>query len=347
MNTNSEYFKRLRPEIQDFLTHMVFSPNDDKNIQFHLDKNENPYDLEFTRFSNTSQEVLKKRIAEWRQIHVAQIFISNGILQSVDFLLRLFCRSKHDRIQVLLPSDIDIERLATLNDIQVERYDRIEQLNPYCKLTYISNPNPIHGEALEWEQISTIASTINGLVMVNESLMDFSSLGSALPHLEQHENLVLLHSFDHALGGAGLNLGLVYANPSLIEILESMDIPHSINQLSQEAALMRLDELEDIYGLIREVQRNRNILSNELKLLSFIKKVYSSQANFLLIQVEEVKRLEQFLLSNGIRVMNCSSIKNYKDCLRITIGSPEENHYLLQQLIQFDSNKRGPKVTQL
>jgi histidinol-phosphate aminotransferase len=336
MEIHDQSYHLLRTEIKHYLRTSQRESHEVQEGRFLLNNNENPYDFEFSRFFHGTQLKLIERVGVWRNIAPDRIVITNGALQAIDFLMRLYCEPGLDHIQYLGPIDRDLTHLGTLNGIVAKAAREIALLDDTSKITLLSNPNPITGELLPLKSVRNLAKSVNGLLLIDESLIDYSPGESSIALINKHPNLVILQTFDYALGGAGLNLGMLFGNVFLVDTLKRMEFPHAINQVSMEAALMRLNDLEDVYGLLKELLNNREILRNEMERLTYVEHIYPSHANFLLVKVKDARKLDAFLFSKGILVKNCSSMEGLENCLRITIGSPEENHILLQSLIQFD-----------
>ena len=306
-----------------------------------LDANENPHETDLNRYPDPLQLRLKEEIAKLRGIEMNKIFIGNGSDEAIDLLFRAFCEPGSSKAFTFPPTYGMYEVSAAINNIEVEEIPLTEnfELPPSEKikrqltttgLLFICSPNNPTGNSTDIERIKEIAASFNGLVVVDEAYIDFSENKSAISLLEEIPNLVVLQTFSKAYGLAGARVGMAFANPDIIAVLNKIKPPYNINTLSMKAALDVLSNSETIASEINELKEERNKLEIELLKLKIVERIFPSEANFLLIQFSNSKSVFNALLKAGIVVRNRAT--QVENCLRITIGTKIENNQLLKIL---------------
>ena len=306
-----------------------------------LDANENPHETGLNRYPDPLQLRLKEEISKLRKIDANKIFIGNGSDEAIDLLFRAFCEPGSSKAFIFPPTYGMYEVSAAINNVEVEEIPLTEsfELPPSEKikpkltttgLLFICSPNNPTGNSTDLKRIKDIAACFNGLVVVDEAYIDFSENKSAILLLEEIPNLVVLQTFSKAYGLAGARVGIAYANPDIIAILNKIKPPYNINTLSINASLEVLSNNETISAQINEVKEERNRLVIELLKLKFVERIFPSDANFLLIQFSNSKLVFNALLKANIVVRNRAN--QVENCLRITIGTKIENKQLLKIL---------------
>lgn len=306
-----------------------------------LDANESPYETEFNRYPDPKQTTLKEVLAEYRQVDQAQIFIGNGSDEIIDLLFRAFCEPNVDKAYILTPTYGMYGVLANLNNVEVvdiplqtdfELPSMAElKANINSKgLLFICSPNNPTGTTYALKKINEIAELFEGLVVVDEAYIDFSDVESALILLTSTPNLVVSQTMSKAFGLAGLRLGMAFAHPDVIATLNKIKPPYNVNSFTQREGVERLKDIKKLECQVSEQKIQRVFLFNELTKLSCVKKVYPSQANFILVVFEDVQRVFEALRRKGIIVRNRSN--EVESALRISVGLPAQNILLLNEL---------------
>lgn len=307
-----------------------------------LDANENPNNNGLNRYPDPLQKKLKARISEPKNVPAKNIFLGNGSDEAIDLLFRGFCEPGRDKALICSPTYGMYQVSADINDVEVIDVPLTSdwQLNtegirkhftdPALKLIFICSPNNPTGNSMNREGVFALVSAFSGLVVIDEAYIDFSGQESLTAELENHNNLVVLQTLSKAWGLAGIRLGMAFANTEVIEVLNRIKPPYNVNQLTQKVALK---ELADETGFKKEVQAilsERTRLAKELSQLKNVLHIYPSDANFLLVKFTEPKVVYDALTEKGIVVRDRSKVA--EGCLRITVGTEEENSILLKEL---------------
>lgn len=312
-----------------------------------LDANENPFPNGVNRYPDPLQKNVKKRLAELKQVHPENIFLSNGSDEFFHQLMLVFCRPAKDQIMILPPTfgmykvcadinAIDVIEIPLTSDFQLDVKSILAQKKKNTKVVFIPSPNNPTGNCFEKSDIKEIIEGFDGLVVVDEAYVEFAEGKSVLPWVDQYDNLVVTQTFSKAQGMAGARLGMAYAHPTLIELLNKVKAPYNINDLTQKRILERLDEQGLVAQQVQQLLNEKKRLLAEFKHIRFIQKIYPSDANFVMIQVDNSHDRYQKLIEEGIVVRNPSKNLNCENTLRITVGLPEENNALLGALRNMD-----------
>ncbi|WP_114784810.1 histidinol-phosphate transaminase [Botryobacter ruber] len=300
----------------------------------------------YNRYPDPHQKKLKKRIAEIKGVRPSQIFLGNGSDEAIDLLFRMLCTPGQDTMLQLPPTYGMYEVSANLNDVQLQSVqltpdfqvpveEVLRQVKPTTKLLFICSPNNPTGNLIEPERVEALLRNFNGVVVLDEAYIDFASEPSWITRLDEFPNLVVLQTFSKAWGMAGLRLGLAFASEEIISLLDKIKPPYNINEATQELALQALEKEEELKYMVEEIIQERELLVQALPTLEAVLKVYPSDANFLLVQVTDANRLYDHLIARGIVVRNRSSLPGCEGCLRISVGTLEENQQLLQAIREF------------
>lgn len=311
--------------------------------QVFLDANENPFNEPYNRYPDPLQRKLKQKIAEIKNVTPDKIFLGNGSDEPIDLLIRAFCEPETDNIVTIDPSYGMYQVAANINDVSIRKVPLsanftldpmtvLHAVDLHTKLIFLCSPNNPSGNNLSRSAMHHIARHFKGIVVVDEAYIDFSPGNSLLPDLDRHKNLVVLQTFSKAWGMAGIRLGMAFASPEIIGILNKIKYPYNLNILTQEKALEMLENKVQVENWVATLINERNRISAELEKLDQVKTVYPSDANFLLVSVENAGLIYNKLVEKGIIVRDRSKVNLCAGCLRITIGSPEENNLLLEAL---------------
>ncbi|MFC2115706.1 histidinol-phosphate transaminase [Bacteroidota bacterium] len=311
-----------------------------------MDANESPYNRPFNRYPDPRQEKLKEKLADMLEISPGQIFLGNGSDEAIDLLMRIFCVPGADRIIVMDPSYGMYKVCADINDV---RTDFVE-LNPdfslnaervlasvrlSTKLIFLCSPNNPTSNLLETAEIIKVLEGFPGMVILDEAYIDFSGNKGLIHLLESHTNLVILRTLSKAWSGAGIRLGMALAKSQVIGLLSRVKYPYNVSILSQEKGMELLDNEKEKHKRVEMILSERTRLAKELKGLDLIKKVHHSDANFLLIRVDDPDAVYNHLVLGGVIVRNRSRMTHCRGCLRITVGTEAENRRFIELLKTF------------
>jgi histidinol-phosphate aminotransferase len=308
-----------------------------------LDANENPFANGVNRYPDPQQNSVKELLSKIKKIDTKNILLGNGSDEVLDLLFRAFCEPNKDNIITLPPTYGMYAVLANINAVenikvvltvnfQPNVAHILSKVDENTKLLFLCSPNNPTGNSFSVAAVEELLLKFNGLVVIDEAYIDFSEQESWLKKLEQFPNLVITQTLSKAYGMAGIRLGVCYASKEIISVLNSIKPPYNVNELSQQKAINRLLDFDAVQNEIIQIKNERVQLEKELKSLDFIEKVYPSDANFLLIQVDDANKRYQQLLSNGIVIRNRTKEPLCENCLRITVGTTEENEKLLEVL---------------
>jgi histidinol-phosphate aminotransferase len=308
-----------------------------------LDANENPYDNSYNRYPDPLQVEVKEKISPIKGIEPGKIFLGNGSDESIDLLIRAFCEPRIDNIVSVEPSYGMYKVLADINDVkfitvlltgdfQLDTKGILKAANKNTKLIFLCSPNNPTANSFNKNDIITILKSFNGIVVVDEAYIDFSKKGSLLSILSEHKNLVVLQTLSKAWGLAGIRLGMAFASNEIINVLNKIKYPYNISSLTLEKAKKQLGDNISKNNWIKRILNSRENLIKELNKLPVVIKVYPSDANFLLVKVDSAKEMYGYLVDKKIIVRDRSNVTLCEGCLRITVGTEDENIMLLDAL---------------
>jgi len=315
-----------------------------------LDANENsfgsPVNANYHRYPDPLQSALKEKLSRIKGVPVQNMFLGNGSDEAIDILFRAFCEPGKDNVILLPPTYGMYEVSATINDVEVRKAvlrpdfqldpDAIAELiDERTKLLFVCSPNNPTGNSIEREDIEMVLNNFEGLVVIDEAYINFARQKTFIAELQEYPNLVILQTLSKAWGLAGLRLGMAFASEGIIEVFNKVKPPYNVSSSTQQLALEALENVEQVNEWIRRIVGQREELRKLLPQFSFVKKIFPSDANFLLVQVEDARRLYGHLVQHGIVVRDRSKIILCEGCLRITVGTEEENRKLLEALAVF------------
>lgn len=310
--------------------------------EIFLDANENPYNNGINRYPDPHQKALKAKVAEIKGISADSLFIGNGSDEAIDLVYRVFCVPGASNAVSIAPSYGMYEVAAAMNDIEFRKVQlrpdfsmdteaMLSAADSKTRLMFICSPNNPTGNSFPVEQIEDILERFGGVVVLDEAYIDFSVRPSLTSLVKRYPNLIVLQTLSKAWGMAGLRIGLAIADPAVIALMSKVKYPYNINVLAQKMALMKLDEAAKDKA-VAEIVGQRFRLEKELAKCPEVKGIYSSDANFLLVRFENPDEVYERLLAGGVIVRNRSKVSGCEGCLRITVGTPEENDRLLRLL---------------
>jgi histidinol-phosphate aminotransferase len=335
-NLIRENIKRMKP---------YSSARDDfqGTASIFLDANENPFATLYNRYPDPHQKKLKEKISSIKKVTVDQIFFGNGSDEAIDLIIRAFCVPGKDNVIIPQPTYGMYSVSAEINDIDIittsltERFDididsALKAANDHSKVLFLCSPNNPSGNLLSRGRIKTMLEQFNGLVVVDEAYVDFSNEPSLIEWLPEFPNLIILQTLSKAWGLAALRLGMCFASAEIIKVLNKIKPPYNINEATQQFALEHLNLITQKEIWVQKIIAQREWLRAELQKLILINKVFSSDANFLLVKVNDPVGTYNHLIKKGIVVRDRSNVLLCEGCLRITVGTAKENELLIKEL---------------
>jgi histidinol-phosphate aminotransferase len=316
-----------------------------------LDANENslgsPLVKWYNRYPDPLQLKVKEKIAFIKKIPVDQIFLGNGSDEAIDLLYRCFCEPGIDEVVIFPPTYGMYEVSANINNVKLNRVQLTEQfqldlealeqaIKPSTKIIWICSPNNPTGNSIDREAIEMILNNFDGLVVIDEAYINFSRQKSWLSDLQDYPNLVVLQTLSKAWGLAGIRLGMAFASPEIIGYLNKVKPPYNISEPVQELAVKALEEIGQVNDMIVTLVNERQNMVTSLLQNEEVVKIYPSDANFLLVKFKDASGLYKYFVEQGIVVRDRSNVVLCEGCLRITVGTPQENQKLLGSLNSFN-----------
>src|SRR5450755_3763163 len=342
----------LRDNIRKLIPYASARDEFSGSAHIFLDANENslgsPISPAYNRYPDPHQVKLKERLTQIKGLPPKHIFLGNGSDECIDLLCRAFCNPGKDNVIIHPPTYGMYEVSAHIHGVDVRRapltvnfeldLEVLEGLvDEQTKIIWICSPNNPTGNALNRQQIETILNNFDGLVVLDEAYINFSRNQSFIRELTEYPNLVILQTLSKAWGLAGLRLGMAFASELIVDVLNKIKPPYNIGQATQELVLEALKETSTVNEMIKKIVSMRNELAVRLSHLSSVMKVYPSDANFLLVKVKDARAVYDALVQHGIVVRDRSTAAGCLDCLRITVGTIEQNEQLLETLISTGS----------
>ena len=325
-------YSSARDEFKDFHEDMVF-----------LDANENPYNNGVNRYPDPQQITLKQHLSTVKRVPVDQILLGNGSDEVLDLLFRAFCEPKVDNVITLPPTygmygvlaatnDIANREVVLTKDFQPDVSAILGQIDHQTKMIFLCSPNNPTANSFEAESIKTLLESFRGLVIVDEAYIDFAEGESWSTKLQEYPNLVIIQTLSKAYGLAGIRLGICYASPEIIAVLNKIKPPYNVNELTQKRALERILDNDKIESEITSILSQRGDLLKVLLEVNFVKHIFPSEANFILARVDNANKRYDQLIQKGIVVRNRSTQALCENTLRFTVGTPDENKKLIAAL---------------
>ncbi|PKD16105.1 histidinol phosphate aminotransferase [Salegentibacter salinarum] len=325
-------YSSARDEYQSTGSEMVF-----------LDANENPFQTDVNRYPDPQQRSLKVELAKLKNVVQGNILLGNGSDEVLDLLFRAFCEPGKDNIITLPPTYGMYKVLANINNIEnrevllnADFEPNVEEIlkwvNQNTKMIFLCSPNNPTGNSFSEENVSEILNNFNGLVIIDEAYIDFSAQESWLNKLEQYPNLVITQTLSKAYGMAGIRLGICYASAEIIGILNKIKPPYNVNELTQLRALDRVLNSDKVNSEVSDLLEERDAVGKALVEVKFIEKIYHSDANFILVKVDNANKRYDQLIQKGIVIRNRTTQPLCENTLRFTVGTEAENRKLIEVL---------------
>ncbi|WP_053977867.1 histidinol-phosphate transaminase [Mangrovimonas xylaniphaga] len=351
MKTMIDIKKLARPNVMALKPYT--SARDDfkeMNVNYvFLDANENPFNNGLNRYPDPQQNKLKEILSELKQVPKEQILLGNGSDEVLDLIFRVFCEPNKDSIVILPPTYGMYEVLANVNaiktikillkeDFQPNVEDILNNVDNTTKLLFLCSPNNPTANSFNASAIEQLIQSFQGLVIIDEAYIDFSAQESWLSRLEDFPNLIVTQTLSKAYGLAGIRLGICYSSKEIIALLNKIKPPYNINELTQQKALTQLQKAAQLQDEVCSILEQRELLQKELENIPYIEKIYPSDANFLLLKVDDANKRYEQLVTKGIVVRNRSKEPLCANCLRITVGNSKENQILIQTLKNLETS---------
>lgn len=316
-----------------------------------IDANENPFgsplNHDYNRYPDPLQHQVKAKLSKIKGVPSENIFLGNGSDEAIDILYRAFCTPGGDNVILVPPTYGMYEVSANINDVAFKKVNLTADyqldldgianaIDAHTKLIFICSPNNPTGNSIRRQDIETILNNFQGLVVVDEAYINFSAVKSFTQELAEYPNLVVLQTLSKAWGLAALRLGMAFASKEIIAVYNKIKPPYNINQATQDIVLEALDQVDQVNDWIKETVAEREKLVRELLELDYVQHITPSDANFILVKMEQPREVYDYLVQYGIIVRDRSKVELCEGCLRITVGTPAENQILLEKLNQIN-----------
>lgn len=313
------------------------------NARVFVDANENPFQNGYNRYPDPLQWALKEKIAKIKGVRPTQIMLGNGSDEPIDLVYRIFTEPQKDNAVAIAPSYGMYGVCADINNVEYKKVvldegfklnaDKVlAAVDANTHVIWLCSPNNPSGNLLNRAEIEKILNKFEGIVVIDEAYADFSSEESWLNSLDKYKNLIVLQTFSKAWGLAGVRCGMAFASEEIISYFNKVKYPYNINLLTQEFVFKKLDEIAEKEKQVKIILEQRARLAEALLKKSKVKKVYPSDANFLLVEVDDANAMYKELAGKEIVTRNRTNVTLCHNCLRITVGTPEENDILLSEI---------------
>nr|WP_315149369.1 histidinol-phosphate transaminase [uncultured Flavobacterium sp.] len=326
-------YSSARDEFEDFDTaDMIF-----------LDANENPFQNGVNRYPDPQQSNVKKVLATQKKVKTNQILLGNGSDEVLDLIFRAFCEPKVDNVISLPPTygmysvlaninEVENREVLLSNDFQPQVEKILEAVDENSKIIFLCSPNNPTANSFSTESVVKLLENFKGLVVIDEAYIDFSEKESWLFKIDEYPNLIITQTLSKAYGLAGIRLGICYGSAAVISVLNKIKPPYNVNELTQLRALERLSNPEKIESEIASIIAQREELLKVLVDVKYVKKIYPTEANFILIKVDDANKRYDELIAKGIVIRNRTTQPLCENTLRLTIGTEAENKKLMEAL---------------
>jgi len=318
-----------------------FTASDEDHL--FLDANENPFPSDFNRYPDPHHVTLRKELGKQKAISADQILLGNGSDEVIDLLIRTTCVPGQDEIISISPTYGMYQVVADINQIKINNIEltadfqpdvgkMLSAVNKNTKLIFLCSPNNPTGNSLAPAKVLALLENFDGLVVLDEAYVDFSIQPSMINLLDEQANLVLLQTFSKAYGLAGLRLGMLIAHQELVQYINKLKPPYNIDRFTQEKALETIEDMKTVNEKIDQIYKEKMMLEAELPRINWIEKCYPSDANFILVKVDDAQKRYHQLLGHRIVVRDRSNLPLCENCIRISVGTPEQNKRLIKVL---------------
>lgn len=315
-------------------------------ISIWLDANESPYDNGVNRYPDPHQRLLKSEISKLKGVDASRIFVGGaGSDEAIDLVYRIFCEPGKDNVVAIAPSygvyavaadinNVEYRQVMLADDYALPAEALISAADDNTKVMWICSPNNPTANAFATDDIAALARAFDGMVVVDEAYVDFSERGTMLHMLDALPNLIVMQTFSKAWGMASLRMGMAFCAPQVARIFAMVKYPYNVNGPTQEAVIRHIHN-DCIAPHVEQIKSQRAKLQDALSGLGYVHRVYPSDANFLLVKVDDANALYDYLIAHGVIVRNRSKVKGCEGTLRITVGTPQENDTLIRLLTEY------------
>ncbi|KAA6302952.1 MAG: Histidinol-phosphate aminotransferase [Candidatus Ordinivivax streblomastigis] len=335
--------KIIRPNILQLSPYSCARDEFKGEASVYLDANESPYNNPYNRYPDPLQLALKEKIAKIKSVRSSQIMIGNGSDEPIDLVYRIFCEPQQDNVVAIDPSygmyqvsadinHVEYRKVLLNSDFSMDAGRLLQAADAHTKVIFLCSPNNPSGNLMQRTEIVHILHNFQGIVVMDEAYIDFSSEPSWLEELDHYPNLIVLQTFSKAWGLASVRCGLAFASEAIMAFFNKVKYPYNINLLTQNFVNARLDKEDDKNAWVKAILAERQPLADALNTLDVVEEVYPSDANFLLVRVKDANGIYSDLVSQGVIVRNRNRISLCGNCLRITVGTKEENQALINAI---------------
>jgi len=348
----------IRPNIKKLIPYSSARDENNDLSAILLDANENslgsvinmPYSLELNRYPDPKSTILRKKYAEFRNVNAENIILGVGSDEIIDLLIRSFCVPGKDNILINSPTygmygvvaninDVEIKEVNLTDNFQIDANAVFDAIDKYTKLVFFCSPNNPTGNLMKKEDIIKICKNTSSLVVVDEAYIDFTDTASMSEYISEVPNLFILQTFSKAWGLAALRVGIGIGNTDVINVLMKTKAPYNLNAMSAYIAFKALNNFDVMTKMRKEILKERTRIMDILSKFKFVKKIYPSDANFFVFQVDNPSEIYNFLTERNIILRDRSQLPKCKGCLRVSIGTRDENDAFLDVLYQFNNIK--------
>ncbi|MDR3704934.1 MAG: histidinol-phosphate transaminase [Paludibacteraceae bacterium] len=309
----------------------------------YLDANENPMNEPYNRYPDPLQWALKEKIAKVKKVRPEQIMLGNGSDEPIDLVIRIFCEPKQDNIVAIDPTygmyavaadinNVEYRKVLLNPDYSLDADKLLAAVDSNTKVIFLCSPNNPTSNLMNRTEMLKVVTGFQGIVVIDEAYVDFSSEKSWLEDLNQYPNVIVFQTFSKAWGLASVRCGMAFASEEIISYFNKVKYPYNINKLTQDFVSEQLDQEARKNEWVRMLLEQRTALTEALSELPFVEKIYPTDANFLLVNVPDANAVYQYLVNKGIIVRNRNTVSLCLGCLRITVGTKEENEVLIGEL---------------
>jgi histidinol-phosphate aminotransferase len=319
-----------------------YKNGDDENL-IYLDANESPFENGINRYPNNKHNDLKTVVSKIKNIEKDQVVFGNGTDEILDLIVRVFCNPNEDKIITLPPTygmydviaktnSVENIEIPLKNNFSIDKNKILSLSSVKTKVLFLCSPNNPTGNSFDINDLNDLIKDFKGVVVVDEAYIDFSSQKSLISLIDKHDNLIITQTMSKAYGMAGIRLGMGFSNKNIISYINKIKPPYNVNTLTENKVLKELSKTDELKNNISLILNQRKVLISSLEKLDFVQKTYKSDANFLLVKVDNADLRYNQLLKKGIVVRNRSNQYLCQNCLRITIGTRKENKILIKTL---------------
>lgn len=314
----------------------------------YLDANESPYNAPYNRYPDPLQLKLKEAISQQKHIPSENIFLGNGSDEAIDLIYRAFCEPRIDNVVAIEPTygmyqvcavinDVEYRKVPLNDDFQFEANKLLAATDKQTKVIWICSPNNPTGNLMHSGEIIALLELFHGIVVLDEAYIDFAGQESFALHLANYPNLIILQTFSKAWGSAAIRLGMAFSSREIISVFNKIKYPYNINLLTQNNALEMLKNEQQLNDWVKNTLSERRKLIENLQKLKMVQHIYPTDANFVLVKVDDANKTYHSLVEKGIIVRNRNTVSLCMGCLRITVGTQAENEILLRELKLMDA----------